>query len=101
MLRFRCSTRVSRTSFGATEKQRSVLPHMASPYMEKPAVVIDNGTGYTKMGYAGNCEPSFIIPSVIATKDPKAVRGRDHLRGTSAAGWEGAPRAVSGRCGLG
>jgi len=34
-----------------------------------PAVVIDNGTGYTKMGYAGNCEPNFIIPSVIATND--------------------------------
>mmetsp|Transcript_39287 Transcript_39287/g.99012 ORF Transcript_39287/g.99012 Transcript_39287/m.99012 type:complete len:429 (+) Transcript_39287:360-1646(+) len=34
-----------------------------------PAVVIDNGTGYTKMGYAGNCEPNFIIPSVIATMD--------------------------------
>jgi actin-related protein 3 len=34
-----------------------------------PAVVIDNGTGYTKMGYAGNCEPSYIIPSVIAVND--------------------------------
>jgi actin-related protein 3 len=34
-----------------------------------PAVVIDNGTGYTKMGYAGNCEPSYIIPSVIATNE--------------------------------
>ena len=22
-----------------------------------PAAVIDNGTGYTKMGYAGNAEP--------------------------------------------
>ena len=32
-----------------------------------PAVVIDNGTGYTKIGYAGNNEPSFIIPSMIAT----------------------------------
>lgn len=29
-------------------------------------VVIDNGTGYTKMGYAGNMEPSYIIPTVIA-----------------------------------
>jgi len=36
-----------------------------------PAVVIDNGTGYTKMGYAGNCEPQFIIPTVIATQDGK------------------------------
>lgn len=35
--------------------------------MEPPTVVIDNGTGYTKMGYAGNLDPSYIIPSVIAT----------------------------------
>jgi actin-related protein 3 len=33
----------------------------------RPAVVLDNGTGYSKMGYAGNYEPNFIIPSVIAT----------------------------------
>jgi len=38
-----------------------------------PACVIDNGTGYTKMGYAGNCEPQYIIPSVIAAKDQKAA----------------------------
>ncbi|EGG21389.1 actin-like protein [Cavenderia fasciculata] len=36
-----------------------------------PAVVIDNGTGYTKMGYAGNDDPSFIIPSTIATHESK------------------------------
>ena len=29
--------------------------------------VIDNGTGYSKMGYAGNLDPSYIIPSTIAT----------------------------------
>ena len=34
--------------------------------MEFKTVVIDNGTGYTKMGYAGNFEPSFIIPTCIA-----------------------------------
>lgn len=28
-------------------------------------VVIDNGTGYTKMGYSGNMEPSFDIPTLI------------------------------------
>ena len=39
-----------------------------------PAAVIDNGTGYTKMGFAGNCEPSFIIPSVIGTKDAAKAR---------------------------
>eukprot|EP00732_Lithocolla_globosa_P002363 Lithocolla_globosa_v1_NODE_1533_length_2508_cov_1637.233184.p1 type:complete len:415 gc:universal NODE_1533_length_2508_cov_1637.233184:1663-419(-) len=37
-----------------------------------PAVVIDNGTGYTKMGFAGNTEPQYIIPSVIGVKDEKA-----------------------------
>eukprot|EP01100_Stratorugosa_tubuloviscum_P003459 TRINITY_DN1844_c1_g1_i1.p1 TRINITY_DN1844_c1_g1~~TRINITY_DN1844_c1_g1_i1.p1 ORF type:complete len:426 (-),score=174.54 TRINITY_DN1844_c1_g1_i1:144-1421(-) len=34
-----------------------------------PAAVIDNGTGYTKMGFAGNWEPQYIIPSVIATNE--------------------------------
>lgn len=34
--------------------------------MEPPTVVIDNGTGYTKMGYAGNIDPSYLIPSTIA-----------------------------------
>eukprot|EP00126_Sphaerothecum_destruens_P015065 Sdes_comp8971_c0_seq2m388 len=38
-----------------------------------PAVVIDNGTGYTKMGYAGNSEPSFIIPTNIAVKETAKV----------------------------
>ncbi|KAH3718213.1 actin-related protein 3 isoform X1 [Dreissena polymorpha] len=38
-----------------------------------PAVVIDNGTGYTKMGYAGNTEPQFIIPSCIAVKETASV----------------------------
>ena len=60
--------------------------------MQKPSVVIDNGTGYTKMGYAGNCEPSFIIPSLIGSKDPqkasKAWKGvererRAHMQGSA------------------
>lgn len=29
-------------------------------------MVIDNGTGYSKMGYAGNMEPSYMMPSVVA-----------------------------------
>lgn len=33
----------------------------------RPPCVIDNGTGYTKMGYAGNYEPNYIVPSLIAT----------------------------------
>jgi len=36
-----------------------------------PAVVIDNGTGYTKMGFAGNTEPQYIIPTVISTQEGK------------------------------
>ena len=35
--------------------------------IEPATVVIDNGTGYSKMGYAGNMEPSYLIPSVVAT----------------------------------
>ena len=31
-------------------------------------VVIDNGTGYTKMGYANNPDPSYMFPTVIAEK---------------------------------
>ncbi|KAI6241176.1 Actin-related protein 3 [Aphelenchoides fujianensis] len=34
-----------------------------------PACVIDNGSGYTKLGYAGNSEPQMIMPSAIAVKD--------------------------------
>ncbi|KAI3629584.1 hypothetical protein MIR68_012406 [Amoeboaphelidium protococcarum] len=34
-----------------------------------PPVVMDNGTGYTKLGYAGNNDPQFIIPSAIAVKE--------------------------------
>jgi actin-related protein 3 len=33
---------------------------------QKAPMIIDNGTGYTKMGFAGNSEPSYIIPTVIA-----------------------------------
>jgi len=36
-------------------------------------IVIDNGTGFTKMGYAGNLEPSHIFPSVIASAPEKAA----------------------------
>jgi actin-related protein 3 len=33
----------------------------------RPACVIDAGTGYVKMGYSGNYEPNFIVPSMIST----------------------------------
>lgn len=40
-----------------------------------PAVVIDNGTGYTKMGYAGNMEPQFIIPTAISLPSADSGKG--------------------------
>jgi actin-related protein 3 len=48
----------------------------------KAPIVIDNGTGYTKMGYAGNVEPQYIIPTVTAEKsvaDKGAVGKRDGI----------------------
>ncbi|KXS15130.1 actin2 [Gonapodya prolifera JEL478] len=47
-----------------------------------PPVVIDNGTGYTKLGYAGNNDPQYIIPTAIAVKPSQNVatkRGIDDL----------------------
>lgn len=48
--------------------------------MDPPTVVIDNGTGYTKMGYAGNMEPSYIIPSAIALKNEARMRNNNAHR---------------------
>jgi len=49
-----------------------------------PACVVDIGTGYTKLGYAGNTEPQFIQPSCIAVKESakvgnKVAKGVDDL----------------------
>ncbi|XP_008799925.1 actin-related protein 3-like [Phoenix dactylifera] len=35
----------------------------------RSAVVVDNGTGYTKMGFSGNVEPCFIIPTAVAVNE--------------------------------
>lgn len=48
---------------------------MSDPY-GRPAVVIDNGTGYTKMGYAGNVEPQYIVPTVAGFKAQQVTRTR-------------------------
>nr|CAX74889.1 Actin-like protein 3 [Schistosoma japonicum] len=45
-----------------------------------PAIVIDNGTGYSKIGYAGNTEPQSIIPSCIAVKEYSKVGAREVRR---------------------
>nr|BAA88832.1 sea urchin Arp3 (SUArp3) [Hemicentrotus pulcherrimus] len=38
-----------------------------------PACVIDPGTGYCKLGFAGNTEPQYIIPSAIAIRESAKV----------------------------
>lgn len=38
-----------------------------------PPVIIDVGTGYTKMGYANNTRPNFIIPTLHAGRDLSKV----------------------------
>ncbi|CAA7395927.1 unnamed protein product [Spirodela intermedia] len=47
----------------------------------RPAVVIDNGTGYTKMGFAGNVEPCFIIPTVVAVNESFLNQSRASSKG--------------------
>ena len=38
---------------------------LVSSYQRMP-IVLDCGTGYTKMGYAGNNDPQYIIPTVLS-----------------------------------
>ncbi|KER25476.1 hypothetical protein T265_14210 [Opisthorchis viverrini] len=45
-----------------------------------PAIVVDNGTGYSKIGYAGNSEPQTIFPSCIAVKEYSKVGTRETRR---------------------
>nr|KAF6418805.1 hypothetical protein HJG63_008827 [Rousettus aegyptiacus] len=45
-----------------------------------PPCVVDCGTGYTKLGYAGNTEPQFIIPSCIAIRESAKVVDRAQRR---------------------
>lgn len=49
-----------------------------------PAVVIDVGSGYTKMGFAGNIEPQFVIPTCVANSTKKG--GGLHISQTAGAG---------------
>uniref|UniRef100_A0AC35FKE9 Actin-related protein 3 n=1 Tax=Panagrolaimus sp. PS1159 TaxID=55785 RepID=A0AC35FKE9_9BILA len=56
--------------------------------MDVPPCVIDNGTGYTKLGFAGNNEPQFIIPTAIAVKEDKNPEGG--MQGLSIRGGPGA-----------
>jgi actin-related protein 3 len=42
---------------------------------QTPAVVMDNGTGFSKLGFAGNDSPSFVFPTAIATKGGAGSHG--------------------------
>lgn len=36
---------------------------------DRPAIVIDPGTAFTKIGWSGNVEPSYIMPTVVGVED--------------------------------
>jgi len=42
-------------------------------------VVIDNGSGYTKVGYSGNVKPDYVFPTAIAAAD----EGGSEISGSS------------------
>ena len=56
--------------------------------MNTPAVVMDNGTGLTKLGFAGNDSPSFVFPTAIATSSASSKAGKG-ARGSSLASKRG------------
>lgn len=39
-------------------------------------IILDNGTGYSKIGFAGNSDPSFVFPTAIATREQGATNTR-------------------------
>lgn len=49
---------------------------MSSDAHTRPAVVIDNGTGYTKMGFAKNVNPTHVIPTCVAENAPASASKR-------------------------
>jgi len=46
-----------------------------------PPIIIDVGTGYTKMGYSNNTRPNFIIPTIHAARDLSKVSAAQ-MKGT-------------------
>ncbi|XP_063846274.1 actin-related protein 3-like [Scylla paramamosain] len=45
-----------------------------------PPCIVDVGTGYTKLGFAGNHEPQMIIPSAVAIKETAKVGEQSQRR---------------------
>ena len=46
--------------------RRSHNIYTMSHHHNRPAIVIDNGTGYTKLGFASNTAPSFVVPTCVS-----------------------------------
>mmetsp|Transcript_78160 Transcript_78160/g.229085 ORF Transcript_78160/g.229085 Transcript_78160/m.229085 type:complete len:429 (-) Transcript_78160:239-1525(-) len=44
----------------------------AASLAKNPPVIIDIGSGFTKLGYAGNIEPQYVLPTVVANSAKKA-----------------------------
>jgi len=38
-------------------------------------IISDNGSGYSKIGFAGNSDPSFVFPTAIATRENQVSSG--------------------------
>jgi len=57
---------------------------MAGHRSKNPAVVIDIGSGYTKLGYAGNIEPQNVIPTCVANSARRG--GSVHISQTQGTG---------------
>uniref|UniRef100_A0A8C3BEH7 Actin related protein 3 n=1 Tax=Cairina moschata TaxID=8855 RepID=A0A8C3BEH7_CAIMO len=73
-----CGSALAPRSRADPERAQGCPPSPAPPLARSmagrlPACVVDCGTGYTKLGYAGNTEPQFIIPSCIAIKESAKV----------------------------
>ncbi|GMM54894.1 actin-related protein 3 [Maudiozyma humilis] len=54
-------------------------------YLNNPAVVMDNGTGLTKLGFAGNDSPSWIFPTAIATSQGNSTASKKTTGASSGA----------------
>ncbi|KAI8387572.1 Actins and actin-related proteins signature [Nakaseomyces glabratus] len=55
-------------------------------YLNNPAVVMDNGTGLTKLGFAGNDSPSWVFPTAIATAQASNTKKSTVVNKSSAGG---------------
>ncbi|CAR29155.1 hypothetical protein ZYGR_0Z00760 [Zygosaccharomyces rouxii] len=55
-------------------------------YLNNPAVVMDNGTGLTKLGFAGNDSPSWIFPTAIANAASSNAKNTASSSSTGGAG---------------